>query len=75
MTNKKPAGTVRNEAILLRTSSNVIKAADKFAKSREWSLSQLADIALRKYLADNFVSIDGASTDIASEQRRKHASR
>lgn len=74
MTSKKPAGEVRNEEILLRTNKHVYSAADRFAKSKEWSLSQLADIALRKYLSDNFIDVAGTPS-LVGEQRRKHASR
>ncbi len=68
---KKAPGTARDEAILLRTSSKVLKVAEQVAKLREWSLSQLADIALRKYLADT-ADVMG---DLATEKRGMHASK
>lgn len=50
MVPKKPEGAARDEAILVRVTPKTLKAAEDFAKRREWSLSHLGDIALREYL-------------------------
>ncbi len=68
---KKAPGTARDEPILIRTSRKVLAVAMAVAKQREWSLSQLGDIALRKYL-ESTADVMG---DIAGEKRAKHATK
>lgn len=70
---KKPNGTVRDETILLRTNSKVLAVAEAFAAKRSWSMSQLADIALRAYLDDH--TADVVRGQLTSEKRAKHATK